>query len=319
MDGNHSEKIMVSVCMITYGQEHYIEEAAKSILEQDVNFSLELIISNDKSPDNTDVIIKNLINNHPKGNLVRYFSQKKNLGVAKNLKFALEKCRGEFIAICEGDDFWIDKTKLKKQVKFLQNNLDYIVTYHDAKIVNSENDLISENKLPPNCRRDFDTQELKEGAFLLFLSLCFRNIMEFLPSEFENVDLPDIFLVSFLGNYGKGKFFPESNLSAYRKHDFGVWSSTSFFKKLIFRLNLYNNLFSFYSNKYDVQMSRYYLNRIRGTLRPIIFESAKRADVKLLIKYSKILIKLDRDIGIFKNIFFVIKAYAFFLSKKLKR
>ena len=64
--------ILVSVCMSTYNHEEYIEEALNSVLEQECDFEYEIILSNDQSSDNTHAVITKYIENHPKGNKVRY-------------------------------------------------------------------------------------------------------------------------------------------------------------------------------------------------------------------------------------------------------
>ena len=108
---------MVSVCMITYNHESFISEAIKSVLSQQVDFSLEVVISNDCSTDNTHRIIEELIKSNTNLNIkFSYTNQKSNLGVMSNFIFALKKCQGKYIALCEGDDYWIDKGKLQKQV-----------------------------------------------------------------------------------------------------------------------------------------------------------------------------------------------------------
>ena len=75
---------LVSVVVITYCQKDYIKTAIYSILNQKCDFDFELIIADDCSPDNTESIIKNIINTHPKGNLIRYFKHKENIGIQKN-------------------------------------------------------------------------------------------------------------------------------------------------------------------------------------------------------------------------------------------
>ena len=114
-----NDNLKVSVCMITYGHENYIRQAIEGILMQDCNFEIELIISNDCSPDKTDVIIQGILKDHPRRSWIKYFNQNKNLGIMPNLFFALKQCSGKYVAMCEGDDFWITKDKLQKQVNIL--------------------------------------------------------------------------------------------------------------------------------------------------------------------------------------------------------
>ena len=111
--------------MVTYNHEKFISEAIEGVLIQQTNFSFELIIANDASTDGSDKIINEFIANHPKGNLIKYFKHEKNVGMMQNFTFALGHCKGKYIALCEGDDYWTDPLKLQKQVDFLEANEDY--------------------------------------------------------------------------------------------------------------------------------------------------------------------------------------------------
>ena len=110
----------VSVCMITYGHEAFIEEAIKGVLMQETEFEFELIISNDCSLDATDSIIKKIIDTHPKGAIINYTSHEKNIGMMPNFIYALQRCRGKYVAVCEGDDYWTAPLKLHRQVAILE-------------------------------------------------------------------------------------------------------------------------------------------------------------------------------------------------------
>ena len=82
-----AQKLKVSVCMITYGQEKYIREAIEGVLMQECDFEVELILSNDCSPDRTDEIIQDIIKNHPKGCWIKYFKHESNIGMMPNFIF----------------------------------------------------------------------------------------------------------------------------------------------------------------------------------------------------------------------------------------
>lgn len=126
---------IVSVCMISYGHEKYIEEAINGVLIQECDFEIELVISNDCSPDKTDDIIQKILKTHHRAHIIKYFRHKKNLGMMPNSIFAIEQCKGEYIASCEGDDFWTDKLKLKKQIDFLRKNQNCSLCFHNAEVI----------------------------------------------------------------------------------------------------------------------------------------------------------------------------------------
>lgn len=126
------DQILVSVVMITYGHEKYIKHAVESILNQKTNFLYEVIISDDNSPDNTESIIKKIIKENPNGTIINYTKHTSNLGMNENYFWSVTKCRGELIAVCEGDDYWTDPLKLQKQFNFLKKNKDYSMVFTPA-------------------------------------------------------------------------------------------------------------------------------------------------------------------------------------------
>ena len=125
---------MVSVCMITYGHEKFIKQAIEGVLMQQCDFEVELIIANDCSPDNTDNVVKEILQTDKRALWINYTRQEKNLGVTANLLFALQKCKGNYIAFCEGDDYWTDSLKLQKQRDYFLSNPGIGLVYTDYNI-----------------------------------------------------------------------------------------------------------------------------------------------------------------------------------------
>lgn len=123
----NSQSPKVSVVTITYGHQEYILETIKGVLMQEYNGDIEFIIANDNSPDDTHSIVTNFLNTNPIpiGFQVKYTKHENNLGMMPNFIWALQQATGNYIAICEGDDYWIDPLKLKKQVDFLEVNEEY--------------------------------------------------------------------------------------------------------------------------------------------------------------------------------------------------
>ena len=219
-------KPLVSVIMITYGHEKYIEEAIRGVFLQKTNFPLELIISNDKSPDSTDEIIKNIIKSAPENISVNYIQHPENIGMHHNFTSALRTAQGKYIAVCEGDDYWTDENKLQKQIDFLEKNEDFTLTFHNVFIRNGETlstDLDYEKRL--SSKDVYTIDDLSKGNFIHTLSAVFRNI---------KIEFPEWYFSSFLGDYpiwmwlskkGKIKYFPEK-MGVYREN-VGVWSGKS--------------------------------------------------------------------------------------------
>ena len=129
---NEAAPPKVSVCMISYQHAAYIRQAVESILSQDVDFPIELVIGDDCSRDDTGAICDEFAARDPR---VRLLPRQRNLGVMPNFSRTLLACRGEYIAICEGDDYWTDPLKLSKQAAFLDSHHDHAGTTHQAQII----------------------------------------------------------------------------------------------------------------------------------------------------------------------------------------
>jgi glycosyltransferase involved in cell wall biosynthesis len=241
-------KLTVSVVMITYLHEAFIAEAIEGVLMQEVDFSIELIIADDCSPDRTFEIVKNYKGKHPKGDWICYTRHDKNLGMMPNFIWALKQAKGKYIAMCEGDDYWTDPLKLQKQVDFLESNTEYIMLSHDTIAVNEKNVRLPEYELHDYHKNDISEEELVlANRYPHTNTVCFRNLIAEFPYELNKVINGDAFLFSLLGNYGACKWMGnEIGPSAYRVHAGGVWSMKSAQEKEISNFTTYYWLYNYY-------------------------------------------------------------------------
>ncbi|MHA6280385.1 glycosyltransferase family 2 protein [Salinimicrobium sp. CAU 1759] len=134
-----NKRPLVSVAMITYGHEKYIRQAVESVLMQVCDFEVELIISNDNSPDATDKKIKEIINTHPNASWIKYTRHEENKGMMLNSLWTINQCLGKYIALCEGDDYWTDPLKIQKQIKFMESVPELVFTFHGSKTLHKGN------------------------------------------------------------------------------------------------------------------------------------------------------------------------------------
>ena len=117
-----TEKPLVSIGCITYNHAPYIRQCIKGFLMQKTNFPFEIIINDDCSTDGTTEIIKEYEKQYP--NLINaiYHSENQYSKGVKGIfwKYVFSKVRGKYIAMCEGDDYWTDPYKLKRQIEYLE-------------------------------------------------------------------------------------------------------------------------------------------------------------------------------------------------------
>jgi len=118
---------LVSVKMMTYNHEPYISQAIEGVLHQETSFPIELVIGEDCSTDRTRDIIFNFQQKFP--SIIRVITSEKNVGAHINSERTRKACRGKYVAFCEGDDYWQDRYKLKKQVDYLESHPECGLVY----------------------------------------------------------------------------------------------------------------------------------------------------------------------------------------------
>ena len=259
-------KPLVSVCCITYNHEAYIEEALQGFLMQKTNFPFEVLIHDDASTDNTTVIIKDYYKSYP--DIIKPIFQTDNQyskGFSVNHSFNFPRAQGRYIAICEGDDYWVDPLKLQKQANFLEDNPDYVMSGHDVYVINKNGERLRISLLNSHLKRDFDSKEAMEGRpFVINLTRMFRNLQFEYPIELCRVLSKDTFFMALIGQYGKIKFHHDILPAAYRRHDGGVWSSLDCDTKYATQVDNYSQLFIYFHKKGKEDVAQAWLSKLKN-------------------------------------------------------
>ena len=212
--------------MVPYDQEAYIEEAIKGVLMQK-DCDYELIIADDCSTDGTLAICKKYQEQHP--DMIHIIEQPQNKGVVGNTKDCLMACSGKYIAICEGDDYWIDDHKLQKQVAILDD-------YQDISMVHTSwiNLFQDENWSKPQsiidgqyvCERQKGRDSIieilrEEYRSIRFSSICFRKHTleiamladkELFSNHYSTCDIVLFYVLAYYGRF----YFIEEETVTYR-------------------------------------------------------------------------------------------------------
>ena len=131
--------------MITYNHEDYISQAIEGVLMQKTNFLIELIIGEDCSTDKTrEICIKY---QQQYSDIIKLQLPETNKGMMRNFIENMQAAQGKYIAICEGDDYWIDPLKLQKQVDFLEANKEFGLCFTDVNALCQDTKIIEESVL----------------------------------------------------------------------------------------------------------------------------------------------------------------------------
>jgi len=217
---------LVSIVCCTYNHEYFIRDCIEGFMNQRVNFYFEILIHDDSSTDNTADIIREYELLYPE--IIKPIYQVENQyskGIDIVSKFQFSRAEGKYIAICEGDDFWIDPYKLQKQVDLLEKmserNIVAIVTNVvecdvEGKIINNIRIVIPpDNEEGVHNLHDFFKNDHHYPTLsVMFKSKCLKNITPKMKSQY-NPYFGDWFLWIFLhleGNF----YFLNQITAAYR-------------------------------------------------------------------------------------------------------
>lgn len=294
--------IKISVIVTTYNHEKYISQCLESIIEQKGDFSMEIIVGDDCSTDNTRAIAQEFQDKYP--GLVSLLPPEPNLGITKNLKRCLDACSGEYIAICEGDDYWTDEYKLQKQKNFLVSHQDYAMCFSAIMIYYEHRNryephhgqlLFDKNTLKP--------EDLIEQNHIGNFSCCMyrTTIIRLLPPT-----IYDIFTVDWMFNIACSRLgkvgFIRDWMSVYRIHSRGAWSGRNEIDKLRELRQLINVYDKFYNYEYTLTFSKYAADIDNEISKLTSFQKihlARKAICERTITFLRFCAKKFKKLGIF--------------------
>lgn len=160
--------LQLSVCIITYNQEKYLPQALDSILNQEHNYSYEIIVGEDCSTDNTRKVLEDYATKYP--DIIKPIYNNHNLGLLKNYYNVLSHCNGKYIMECAGDDYWLPG-KVQKQISFMEQN-NYVGLCYGKKIDYIQN---CNKKIKTSCKGFTEYSDLIQYNSIPAASVCIRN------------------------------------------------------------------------------------------------------------------------------------------------
>jgi glycosyltransferase involved in cell wall biosynthesis len=213
--------VKVSVIILTYNHEPFIAQALDGALMQQTDFEYEILIGEDCSGDNTRTIIVDYEKRYP--DRFRLFLNERNLGAYKNCTQILEACRGEYIAVLEGDDYWTSPHKLQMQVGLLDKHPELVMCFHNVKIVYEDESNVPHTYCSPNQKAVSNIEDLLGHNFIPTCSKMFRNgVVKNLPEWVSLLPMGDWPSNIFLAQHGQVGYISEV-MGTYRIHAGGMW------------------------------------------------------------------------------------------------
>jgi glycosyltransferase involved in cell wall biosynthesis len=314
---------VVSICCITYNHVNFIRDAIDGFLMQETTFPVEIIIRDDASTDGTAEIVKEYAEKYPQ--LIRTILHTENQYSKGKKAFPETRAMamGEFIAICEGDDYWIAKIKLQKQVEILDDNQAFSLVFHNAEIVNTRFDrsysyLIHDKPL----KTIHKTEDLLKQWFIPTASILFRNYNDFvLPDWFYNCqsgDIPLLLLLSLKGDF----FYKNEVMSIYRMHPDGISITHFGYAKAVGMIYIYQ-CFNIYTSrifenkileaiKYEIQTHWPPLHELESKIHEL---ESKIQDIQTYYNQSilkRVFIRIKKQIKKTMRFFSEVLKYSFF-------
>ena len=218
------EPVVLSICSIAFNQCDFIAQCIEGFLDQICDFRVEILIYDDASTDGTADIIRDYAARHP--TIFRTFLQPVNLfskGVNPYYGFVMPAARGDYLAFCDGDDYWSDPHKLARQVAVLEAEPQTALTYGPVRAITSEG-VVEDYK--GGLMRDMTPSELKSGPPINTLTACFRNIFRDKPPSLfmRTSTIGDLTVWAMLGYHGGGRFLKDMPPANYRIHANGLIS-----------------------------------------------------------------------------------------------
>lgn len=290
--------ILLSINTMTYNHEKYIAQCIEGILMQKTNFAFELLIHDDASTDDTTNIIREYEKKYP--NIIKPIYQTENQwskGIKISATYQYPRAKGKYIAICEGDDYWIDENKLQMQVDFLEKNPEYGMCYTKAKQYNQSMQKFNKNSVGADFKGFEDL--LKNGNRIPTLTTVYRkDLLDKYQNEIQPNNkgwlMGDYPMWLYFSHESKIKFF-DKETAVYRVLEESASHSTDINKMIKFEESVYD-IRQFYANKYKVnnkvELNYYILYHVYDKLK-------NNYDKDMAAKFRRICKKINFSIKFF--------------------
>ena len=245
---------VVSVCIITFNHEKFIRQAIESTLAQQTTFDYEIVVSDDASSDATPQILAELEREHAPR--LRVHRRENNLGVGANLATTLLDCRGKYVALLEGDDYWIDDEKLQLQHDLLESHPEYAICFHPVRTEregSADTHRLPRGRIP---KRSTLADLIEKGNYIPTASVVFRNRGESLPRWYYELPIGDLPLHVINARHGDIALI-DRVMAVYRLHAGGTFSMIASADRVRAVVKMYECVNDYLDHRFDAT--------IRGT------------------------------------------------------
>lgn len=227
---NEVRPVLVTVLVVTYNHERYIDQALQSVLNQQTDFGYEILVSEDCSTDETRAIIERYLKRHPER--TRVLLSEENTNDNSVISRGLEIARGQYVALLDGDDYWSSTTKLQEQVAFLEAHPDCSMCFHNVLRFFEDGSQPTSYSNPPSQKRFSDVLDILDHNFIATCSAMIRtDLVRKLPEWYRGASAGDQPLYIFAAEHGPIGYI-DRVMAVYRIHGRGEWSKLSEIEKV---------------------------------------------------------------------------------------
>jgi glycosyltransferase involved in cell wall biosynthesis len=281
----------VSVVMITYNHEKFIAQAIESVLMQETDFSVEIVIGEDCSTDRTRDIVAWLARQHP--GVIRPILQLRNVGAVNNADAVLKACSGEFVAILEGDDYWTDPSKLRRQAEALDRDPAASLCFHLSEVLDERTgdpvgilpqEKYRSSELTPE---DMLYSHMIPSNTKMWRRRCLPHFRR--TSAVRQLDRAMDVILALQGKV----IFIDKVMSVYRLHSGGIWTGASQLQRDIGLYQCLNYLYQNVPKHFKPKV----LDVLIGTQTEVIKGQRREGDPKLVLTVASFIGNLMRRRG----------------------
>ena len=244
----------VSVMVLAYNHERFIGQALESILAQRVNFDFEVVVGEDCSTDRTREIVMDFQQRYPER--IVPLLREHNIGGTENSMETRATCRGEYIAMLAGDDYWIADDKLQKQADFLDTRPDCMICCSRAQILDEAGTREYASVFPSVPAGDYTVNDLLQGNFIMTCTVMYRReSVGQVPDWLRKRNLADWPLYAIIATKGKIHLMDDA-MATYRVHAGAVWSTQPRYNRLGESVRMLADLDSYLKFRYTGTIRR---------------------------------------------------------------
>jgi len=225
-----SNNILVAIKCLTYNHEHYIRDCLDGFIMQKTDFRFVVIVHDDASTDKTVNIIKEYEGKYP--DIIKPIFESENqysiyhdFGFGGVIDNAIDATGAKYVAICEGDDYWIDPFKLQKQVDFLEEHNEYSLCFHKCNMLVMNTGEITD-EFVTDMPGESTILDLAKINYIHTLSVVFRKndrLLDDFSKLPHNLAVGDYTTWMLLSQYGKIMKLPD--IMAVYRYGSGIWST----------------------------------------------------------------------------------------------